>query len=256
MLASDKNRRFAGYDLASWQSVEIEKLREACHRHGRDFYVISDGGEHFAEFISALRCGFSSMRYGLRVAEEVYGYLAANEKDSFHAVLADGDKTLSETDTEYQFSMFRTKVFDGDFYTGYQTWLHAKERTEYPYETGQIVLRKDILDAVKAGGAVISSGDPRIWTDLGKRYGFHVYVGDEISADAKYFAAKRLQELGGMITAYGDTMSDYYMLKEADIGILVSNKGRISGSLDGRDLHGLYRMETERTGGEKYGTDS
>lgn len=61
-----------------------------------------------------------------------------------------------------------------------------------------------------------------------------------MSADTKFFIAKFLHEAGREVLAYGDSMNDYFMLKQADQGYLVSRQnGSISRSLDGRDLEGI-----------------
>ena len=47
-------------------------------------------------------------------------------------------------------------------------------------------------------------------------------------------------EKGIAVTAFGDSMNDYYMLKQADTAYLVLKKdGTVSSSLKGRDLEGI-----------------
>ena len=61
-----------------------------------------------------------------------------------------------------------------------------------------------------------------------------------MSADAKFFITKFLQEAGKTVIAYGDSMNDYYMLKQANLGYLVmKSDGSISRSLSGKDLGGI-----------------
>ena len=62
-----------------------------------------------------------------------------------------------------------------------------------------------------------------------------------MSADAKFFITKYLRRAGKYITAYGDSINDFYMLKEADDGYLVVNpKGEKSKSLKDIDLGGIH----------------
>ncbi len=61
-----------------------------------------------------------------------------------------------------------------------------------------------------------------------------------MSAETKYYIAKYLQKAGKYIVAFGDGVNDYYMLKQADEGYLVSKPdGSISRSLKGRNTEGL-----------------
>ena len=51
---------------------------------------------------------------------------------------------------------------------------------------------------------------------------------------------KKLKEAGKRVVAYGDGMNDYYMMKMADEGFLVTKQdSSISRSLKGKDLEGL-----------------
>jgi soluble P-type ATPase len=61
-----------------------------------------------------------------------------------------------------------------------------------------------------------------------------------MSADTKFFIAKFLHEADREVIAYGDSLNDYFMLKQADQGYLVSRQnGSISRSLNGRNLGGI-----------------
>ena len=149
---------------------------------------------------------------------------------------------MATEDTEQLFSKKRTTVFDGDFYTGYQTWLHSKERGQLQFDVNRICLRSAILKQLQKNGFIISSGPADIWEQIAKQHNLTVFTGNDISADTKYYVVKTLHDAGKMVTAYGDSMSDYFMLREADLGILLWN-GRYSNSLKGRDLNSFYIMD-------------
>ena len=237
MLCSEKNRKYADFDIGSWQKLEIEKIRERCHKFKKDFYVISDGGEQFIPFLNEIRNGFSCYQRGKEIAEVIQKTCLDT-----NVVLSDGDKTLATVDTELLFSKKKTTVFDGDFYTGYQTWLHSKEREKLQFDIDQICLRSSILKQLHKNGFIISSGPAEIWAQIAKQHNLSVFTGNDISADTKYYVVKTLHDAGKMVTAYGDSMSDYFMLREADLGILLWN-GRYSSSLKGRDLNSFYIMD-------------
>ena len=61
-----------------------------------------------------------------------------------------------------------------------------------------------------------------------------------MSAETKYYITKFLQAAGKTVVAYGDGMNDYYMLKQANTGFLVTKRdGSVSRSLKNQDLEGL-----------------
>ena len=67
-----------------------------------------------------------------------------------------------------------------------------------------------------------------------------MYCGEQMSAETKYFIVKFLQEQGVRIVAYGDSMNDYYMLKQADEGYLIAKAdGTLSRSLKYMDTEGI-----------------
>ena len=239
MKASEKNRKYAEYDIESWQRLEMEKIREKCHKLNRDFYIISDNGRSFPDFLHALSTGFSCYRKGKEIGEEILDLIPGK-----NIVISDGDKTLAVQDTEYHFTHKGTKVFDGNFYTGYQTWLHWREREPFEFDSKVIHLREKILSAVQNRGVVISSGPEKVWKLIAEDKKIPLFTGNDISADTKYFVVKILREAGKLVTAYGDSMSDYYMLREADMGILLWN-GRFSRSLKERDISHFYIMNGE-----------
>ena len=59
-------------------------------------------------------------------------------------------------------------------------------------------------------------------------------------SDTKYFITKFLQDRGSKVIAFGDSMNDYYMLKQADDSYLVLKQdGSVSSSLNGKNLEGI-----------------
>ena len=125
---SEKNAKFAGESIESlrqWQEFEINNLREECHRRNKDFYVVSDNEEEknkFFDFLSLLREGFSSYDLATDICNQIMEQF--NKQDILYMV--DGDKTIIIQDS-YRFCCNgKTKIFDGDFYTGYQSFLIEK----------------------------------------------------------------------------------------------------------------------------------
>ena len=62
---SPKNQKYAQYDVEKWQRREIDGLREYCHKHNKDFYVVDnpttntfEDVSQVIEFIRAIKDGY------------------------------------------------------------------------------------------------------------------------------------------------------------------------------------------------------
>lgn len=242
---SEKNAKFAGESIESlrqWQEFEINNLREECHRRNKDFYVVSDNEEEqnkFFDFLSLLREGFSSYDLAIDICNQIMEQF--NKQDILYMV--DGDKTIIIQDS-YRFCCNgKTKIFDGDFYTGYQSFLFEKELQTASIDKSkiaEITINNEVYDIVASNNyVVLSSGIKDLWSDIAnaKNLGT-IFASPYISADVKYYVVKQLREHGYTIFAYGDSKIDLYMLREADKGFLYIGK-RISRSLKNESLSGL-----------------
>lgn len=157
--------------------------------------------------------------------------------------MVDGDKTIIIQDS-YRFCCNgKTKIFDGDFYTGYQSFLFEKELQTASIDKSkiaEITINNEVYDIVASNNyVVLSSGIKDLWSDIAnaKNLGT-IFASPYISADVKYYVVKQLREHGYTIFAYGDSKIDLYMLREADKGFLYIGK-RISRSLKNESLSGL-----------------
>ena len=242
---SEKNAKFANESVESisqWQEFEIINLRKECHKRNKDFYVVSDNEEEqneFLGFLSLLRGGFSSYDLATDICNQIMEQF--NKQNTLYIV--DGDKTIITQDS-YKFCCNgKTKIFDGDFYTGYQSFLFEKELQAASIDKSkisEITVNNEVYDVVVSNNyVVLSSGIKDLWTDIteAKNLGT-VYANPYISADVKYYVVKQLREHGYTVFAYGDSKIDLYMLREADKGFLYIGK-RISRSLKNESLSGL-----------------
>lgn len=245
MERSPKNQKYSAFDIAQWQQSEIEGLRTWCHNHNKDFYVLdSPPQNHFTDvtepisFIRAIMDGYSCVRS----AREYVNKILSSDSSS-RIILTDGDRTLIEEDSSSAVFQYSTHLFDGNFYTGYQTWKQAKEfrSVDISSQAGlPLHFSKAILDKLDQHTYILTSGHPRIWKQLSAQLHLHCFWGNQMSAETKFFITKFLQEAGRTVIAYGDSMGDYYMLKQADHGYLVTRSdGSVSRSLKGKDLGGI-----------------
>lgn len=225
---SKKNKNYADCTLAqieTWQSFEMESLRFECHKNYKDFYIVSDEtitSTDFSEFINHIVCGYSS----LNLAKDIATNIMNTYPDPCEICLVDGDKTIISQDSfRICSNNYKTTVFDGDFYTGYQSLLFSQEAKSVKYDLkllSQIKLNDEIFARIKDQKYfVISAGITMLWKELSSKFNLiNVVATPLISADTKYFIAKILKEAQYTVIAYGDSKNDLYMLHHADIGYL------------------------------------
>ena len=224
--SSPKNDRFSKLSverIRKWQNFEIESLREECHKRNKDFYVLNDiSPAELQRFIKKAENGFSSFGLARKISNEIMS--AFPSACELH--IADGDKTIILQDS------FRvcadnhiTHVFDGNFYTGYQSLCYTEEVSALHYDMDKLSLIQ-LNDTVYSMIAdkkyvVLSAGIKQLWNELSKRLKLKNVIADTmISADTKYFVVKMLRENGYKVISYGDSKNDYYMLKQSDEGYL------------------------------------
>ncbi len=248
MMNSDRNQKYLVNDIKQWQLFEIESLRTYCHTNDRDFYVVDNPVEGFwqnisvvLDFIDEIVNGFSCVNYAKDCANTILERYLSDD-----IILTDGDKTLALEDSSSLFG-YKTNIFDGNFYTGFQTWRHIQEleKCESTLSAEEIVKDKIHIDnsirkEVNKSGCILTSGNCEVWKLIAEKMDVPLFSGNEMSAETKYFITKFIQNAGKRVIAYGDSMNDYYMLKQADVGYLVSKpNGTLSRSLNGREVEGL-----------------
>lgn len=84
--------------------------------------------------------------------------------------MVDGDKTIIIQDS-YRFCCNgKTKIFDGDFYTGYQSFLFEKELQTASIDKSkiaEITINNEVYDIVASNNyVVLSSGIKDLWSDI------------------------------------------------------------------------------------------
>lgn len=247
MSDSIRNNKYLKYDIEKWQNFEIESLRSYCHDNDKDFYVIDNPEEGFftninmiLEFIDSIVAGYSPVRF----AHEVV--LKIDKADEVS--LIDGDRTYIQEDSS-RILGYKTHLFDGNFYTGFQAWRHNREMNEYlkltdyyeqTIENIDFTRNEKVSEKIKGTAVILTSGHYGIWKKIAEADKVSFFYGAQMCSDTKYFITKYLQEKGCKVLAFGDSMNDYYMLKKADNGYLVlKNDGSVSSSLEGKNLEGL-----------------
>lgn len=252
---SARNNKYLKYDLDYWQKMEIDELRNYCHRHNKDFYVLDNPEKgYFSDisiilnFIDSIVSGFSCRKAAERFTSEIL------EKASGDTIiLSDGDKTLTLEDSSGLIG-YTTHLFDGNFYTGFQSWRHNNEMMAFlssldsscnSIEKLGIHYNVEIIDKIQENGFILTSGYYGIWEQISKKLDIPLFCGNYMSADTKFFITKILREHGKKVIAYGDGMNDFFMLREADEGYLVLKQdGSISRSLKGKELEGITFVRT------------
>lgn len=247
MSDSIRNNKYLKYNIEQWQKFEIESLRAYCHKNNKDFYIIDNPGKGFfpnisvvLEFIDSIVAGYSCVSFAKEIADKI-GMMDT-------VSLIDGDKTFIKEDTSALLG-YKTHLFDGNFYSGFQAWRHNRELSDYlkfidyseqPIETLNITLNETIQDKISGHSVILTTGHYGSWKQIADKYEISLFYGYQMCSDTKYFVAKFLQGRGNKVVAFGDSMNDYFMLKQADVSYLIlKNDGSVSSSLSGRDLEGM-----------------
>ena len=248
MSNSVRNKKYLAFDIWKWQMFEVESLRQYCHEHNKDFYVLDNPEKgYFSDisialgFIDNLVSGYSCLSYARKCVESIWENIKAEV-----ICLADGDKTLIVEDSSSVLG-YKTHIFDGNFYTGFQAWRHTREMTDFLrcidwtnrlFEELGVHFNHSIIEMITIPCAILTAGYYGVWKVIANELKMPMYCGEQMSAETKYFIAKFLQEKGVRIIAYGDSMNDYYMLKQADEGYLIAKA-------DGTLSRSLKYMKTE-----------
>ncbi len=250
MEDSVRNKKYLGFDIRKWQMFEVKSLRQYCHEHNKDFYVLDNPDKGYfpdisivLEFIDSIVAGYSCLNYAKKCTDSISGKVKAKE-----ICLADGDKTLTIEDSSGVLG-YKTHIFDGNFYTGFQSWRHSREMTDYlrfidwtncPYEEMGVHFNSSVIRKIMMPCVILTSGYYGIWKEISNALKMQMYCGEQMSAETKYYITKFLQDEGIRIIAYGDSMNDYYMLKQADEGYLVvKSDGTLSRSLKYMKMEGI-----------------
>lgn len=245
MEKSSKNGKYLKFDIKKWQNNEIEKLREYCHENNKDFYVIDnqdlgyfDDIDTVLKFIYAVSDGFSCVNFAKEAANDILSM-----SDFTDITLTDGDRTLIREDSSSLIG-YKTHIFDGNFYTGFQSFLHHENMMKYTNASKKLKVPEftynDFVLKHMDNGFILTSGQPDIWENISKKIKRPVFFGNQMSSDTKFFITKFLQK-NKKVRAFGDSMNDYFMLKRADEAFLIAKStGVLSSSLKNRDLEGIH----------------
>ncbi len=244
MLSSEKDQKYANVNLVKWQQAEIIGLRNWCHEHNKDFYILDcpptnvfDGLDEVIAFIRDSKDGFSCIRYACEISNMILGQSVGS------IILADGDKTITTADSSNIVFGYRTHLFDGNFYTGYQSWKQSRDFQNFVYSRQAdlpVPLNMNVMHRLNGPSYILTAGHNEVWRHYSEVLGLPYFAGREMAADTKYFVTKFLREAGRIVEAFGDSMNDYYMLKEANKGYLVRKEGgSISRSLRDVNTEGL-----------------
>lgn len=253
MQESEKNSKYIKDktidDIKKWQEFELKSLREYCRNNDKDFYII-DYAKTFEltdttqpiNFIKDVITGFSSVNFARKQVDEILKTYQNNE-----IILCDGDKTLIKQDSSSLIN-YKTDIFNGNFYSGYQQWLQYKEFQYYKLtkekatmlEYATITLQDEVYSLFNKNSQVVilTAGNCFIWQNIVKQKNldYMLITGNQVSADTKYFICKFLQEKGKIIIAFGDSRNDYDMICQADYGYFITKNGKYSKSLQPQEI--------------------
>ena len=198
MEKSSKNIKCLKFDIEKWQNTEIEKLREYCHEHDKDFYVIDnqdlgyfDDIDTVLKFIYAVSDGFSCVNFAKEAANDILSM-----SDFTDITLTDGDRTLIKEDSS-SLARYKTNIFDGNFYTGFQSFVHNENMMKYTNASKKLPISEitynDFVLKHMDNGFILTSGQPDIWKNISEKIKRPVFFGNQMSADTKFFITNIMQ---------------------------------------------------------------
>lgn len=190
------------------------------------------------KFVYAVLEGFSCVNFAKKTADNILSM-----SDFTDITLTDGDRTLIREDSSSLVG-YKTHIFDGNFYTGFQSFVHHENMMKYTNASKKLPIPEctynDFVLKHMDNGFVLTSGQPDIWKDISEKIKRPVFFGNQMSSDTKFFITKFLQK-NRKVRAFGDSMNDYFMLKRADEAFLIAKPtGEISSSLKNRNLEGIH----------------
>lgn len=271
IMASPRNRQYLlsvpessqEQYLENWQRQEIAGLRAFCHEADKNLYVLDDPQTGYVQdkkqehsFLQEILGGYDCKAFAQDCTDSIL-----SRTNSPTLFLCDGDRTFAEPDmTEKVYGLSRAShIYDWNFYTGYQQWRHARLLSDRGDGQGNraaegvasfvpnqrtfsfLAQNPDFREHT----FILSSGAPELWRLIGEQEGILTFSGSRMSADTKFFVTKYLRRAGRRVIALGDSLGDWWMLKEADRGILAEKdpiRHTGSASLAGYDLSGLERI--------------
>ena len=246
---SQKNARYAKLPLeriSAWQRFEMESLRNECHLRNKDFYAADASvltADMLSDFLRRIENGFSAYQLAESIVQKIRETYPSPRK----LCITDGDKTFFEQDSLRMCAKnFVTRVFDGDFYTGFQSVLFSEETKEINLDFTRIRdLERNRIVAEKMKDEayfILSAGIAPLWERIGEIFSIpNIVASPLISSDTKYYVVKLLRAAGYAVTAFGDSKNDLYMLQEADEGYLFIGE-RLSRSLKNSHIKGIHLL--------------
>lgn len=246
ILSSDKNKKFAHLtdeQINAWKEHEIKYLQKECFEREKEFIILNGDNASNLEFISKVVT--KNIPKSVSIANDIV-HLILPECTDKDVCLVDCDKTVSNNDaTDFIFvgnqQDKRKDLFSGDCYTPYQVYsmnkeyesiLHLDSKIDDSVEKTEIntELVSDLEQLKKTLFVGLTCGLSDIWTDLSKKYGFpNMIFGNNIrnknliTAAVKGYVAKYLRQNGKKVVGVGDSVADFYMLLNSDVGYVIAH---------------------------------
>lgn len=242
-------------EIDAWKQFEIAGLGCVCDELGKELVILDENTQSCIQFITHWIKSFSDCFDYPKIAKKlVQQFLQTQGKQYSSIVLLDGDNTLANNDTTYDFCDFLQieklalkQIFHTDRYSSYQffqvqnLYQHFDEQsinnaTEYAVSKIQI---SDELwafihqHAPKAYFCVLTSGLFNIWQSKADELGGIDKVwGNLVDKTQAFFVTPMLkkqialefQNNGIQVMAVGDSVIDIPMLEAANQGYIVAYK--------------------------------
>lgn len=223
--------------------IRLDLLEEALLKSEREIHEINLLCEKTGQYIYEVLNGkFNSFAF----AEQMIASMDLS--DCFHVILVDCDRTLSNGSDSTELAIRQKqqdlselrRIYANDCFTNYQSFLameyyrRASIFTEecLHFVRSHLQLNFPLIEDLKRQRFVkivpITAGNAALWEQMLQEQELFVRIpslSGIMSKYIKYAVCKAIMKLGIYVTAIGDSALDIFMVKQANKGYFITNKG-------------------------------
>ncbi|EET79147.1 putative phosphoribosyltransferase [Campylobacter showae] len=235
--------------INKWKKFEISQMSKICSTMQKELVILDEDSVTAIEFMRDWIWQFYDKFDYPNIAERFVEKLLCEQNIS-KVIISDCDKTLSVNDPTYAYCDFLgikkeelKRLFEGDIYTSYQFFKARKMLLNFntsdikkakAYALSKVQISKEVDEFIKSKFKerhfiAITCGIFDIWNELLKDNTILLgnYQKEEnffITPLLKKYITKELRKNNISVVALGDSMTDIFMLNEADNAYVVAHQ--------------------------------
>ena len=242
--------------INKWKKFEISQMSKICSDMQKELVVLDEDSATAIEFMRAWIGQFYDKFDYPNIAKKFVEELLCEQNIS-KVVISDCDKTLSINDVTYDYCDFLgikkeelKRLFEGDIYTSYQFFKARKMLLNFntsdikkakDYALSKVQISKEVGEFIndkfkERHFIALTCGIFDIWNELLKNNTILLgnYRKEEdffITPLLKKYITKEFRNNNISVVALGDSMTDIFMLNEADNAYVIAHK-KLNDSLE------------------------